>query len=31
MISEADVQKLRAIHASGPSVLSLYLWVPVDV
>jgi hypothetical protein len=31
MISEADVQKLRAVHASGPSVLSLYMWVPVDV
>ena len=31
MISEADVQKLQAIHASGPSVLSLYMWVPVDV
>jgi hypothetical protein len=31
MISAADVQKLLAIHASEPSVLSLYLWVPVDV
>ena len=31
MISEADVQKLRAIHARGPSVLSLYVWVPVDM
>jgi len=31
MISEADVQKLLAIHAAEPSVLSLYLWVPVDV
>jgi hypothetical protein len=31
MISEADVQKLQAIHVSGPSVLSLYIWVPVDV
>jgi peptide chain release factor subunit 1 len=31
MISEADVQKLRAIHAHGPSVLSLYVWVPVDL
>ncbi len=31
MISEADVQKLLAIHATGPSVLSLYMWVPVDV
>lgn len=31
MISEADVQKLRAIRAPGPSVLSLYVWVPVDL
>jgi hypothetical protein len=31
MISEADVQKLQAIHATEPSVLSLYMWVPVDV
>lgn len=31
MISEADVQKLRAIQALGPSVLSLYVWVPVDL
>jgi hypothetical protein len=31
MISEADVQKLRAIHAHGPSVLSLYVWLPVDL
>ena len=30
MISEADVQELRAVHAHGPSVLSLYVWVPVD-
>lgn len=31
MIREADVQKLRAVHARGSSVLSLYVWVPVDV
>ncbi len=31
MISVADVEKLRAIHAQGPSVLSLYVWVPVDL
>ena len=31
MISEADVQKLQAVHASAPSVLSLYVWVPVDI
>jgi len=31
MISEAEVQKLRAIHARGLSVLSLYVWVPVDL
>jgi hypothetical protein len=31
MISEADIQKLRAIHALSPSVLSLYTWVPVDL
>ncbi len=31
MISEADVQKLQAIHTTEPSVLSLYMWVPVDV
>ena len=31
VIGEEDVQKLLAIHASGPSVLSLYMWVPVDV
>jgi hypothetical protein len=31
MISEADVQKLRAVHALGPSVLSLYVWVPADM
>jgi hypothetical protein len=31
MITEADVRKLRAIRTPGPSVLSLYLWVPVDL
>jgi peptide chain release factor subunit 1 len=31
MISEAVVRKLRAIRAAGPSVLSLYVWVPLDV
>jgi Bacterial archaeo-eukaryotic release factor family 10 len=31
MISEADVQKLRAVRAFEPSVLSLYVWVPADV
>lgn len=31
VISEADVQKLLTIRASGPSVLSLYLWVPLDL
>jgi hypothetical protein len=31
MITEADVQKLQAVSASEPSVLSLYMWVPVDV
>lgn len=31
MISDADVQKLQAIHVSAPSVLSLYVWAPVDV
>lgn len=30
MITASDVAKLRTVHASGPSVLSLYLWVPVD-
>lgn len=31
MIREADVQKLRAVHVLGPSLLSLYVWVPVDL
>lgn len=31
MITEGDVKKLLSIRASGPSVLSLYVWVPVDV
>ena len=31
MITEADVAKLRQVRAPGRSVLSLYLWVPVDV
>jgi peptide chain release factor subunit 1 len=31
MISEVDVQKLRAMRAVEPSVLSLYAWVPVDL
>ncbi len=31
MISEAEVQKLQTIRASERSVLSLYVWVPVDV
>lgn len=31
MISEADLQRLQAINASERSVLSLYLWVPVDI
>jgi peptide chain release factor subunit 1 len=31
MITAAQVAKLRAVYAAGPSVLSLYLWVPVDV
>ena len=30
MISRADVDKLLSVRAAGPSVLSLYLWVPVD-
>jgi peptide chain release factor subunit 1 len=30
MITKADVQKLRAVRAPGPSVLSVYVWVPVD-
>lgn len=31
MISEADVRKLREERASGAPVLSIYLWVPVDI
>lgn len=31
MISEADVRKLRAISASEPTILSVYVWVPVDL
>lgn len=31
MITEGDVQKLRAMRAAGRSVLSLYVWVPVDL
>jgi len=30
MISRADVDKLLGVRAAGPSVLSLYLWVPAD-
>jgi len=30
MISYADVDKLRSMHAPGPAVLSLYLPVPLD-
>ena len=30
MISHADVEKLRGLHAAGPDVLSLYLPVPLD-
>jgi peptide chain release factor subunit 1 len=30
MITAAQVAELRAVHMPGPSVLSLYLWVPVD-
>jgi hypothetical protein len=30
MISHADVEKLRGLHAPGPGVLSLYLPVPLD-
>ena len=31
MITEAEVAKLRAIRVPGRSVLSLYIWVPMDV
>ncbi|HXZ72557.1 MAG TPA: hypothetical protein VEH31_17035 [Streptosporangiaceae bacterium] len=30
MISRAEVDKLLSVRAGGPSVLSLYLWVPLD-
>jgi hypothetical protein len=30
MISRAEVDKLLSMRAGGPSVLSLYLWVPPD-
>jgi len=30
MISHADVEKLRSMRAPGPTVLSLYLPVPLD-
>jgi len=30
MISRAEVDKLLSLRAAGPSVLSLYLWVPLD-
>jgi hypothetical protein len=30
MISHAEVEKLRGLHAPGPGVLSLYLPVPLD-
>ncbi len=30
MISRAEVDKLLSLCATGPSVLSLYLWVPLD-
>lgn len=30
MISRADVEKLRGLHAAEPDVLSLYLQVPLD-
>lgn len=30
MISHAEVDKLLSVRADGPSVLSLYLWVPAD-
>jgi hypothetical protein len=30
MISRTEVDKLLSVRAAGPSVLSLYLWVPVD-
>ena len=30
MISRAEVAKLLEVRAAGPSLLSLYLWVPLD-
>ena len=30
MISHEEVNKLLSVRADGPSVLSLYLWVPLD-
>ena len=30
MISRAEVDKLLSVRAAGPSLLSLYLWVPLD-
>jgi hypothetical protein len=30
MISRTEVDKLLSVRADGPSVLSLYLWVPLD-
>jgi Bacterial archaeo-eukaryotic release factor family 10 len=30
MISRAEVDKLLDVRAAGPSLLSLYLWVPLD-
>ena len=31
MIAAADVQRLRAVCAPEPSVLSLYMWLPTDL
>ena len=31
MITKAEVAKLRAIRVPGRAVLSLYIWVPMDV
>lgn len=30
MISRAYVDKLLSMQAAGPSLLSLYLWIPLD-
>ena len=30
MISRAEVAKLLEVQTAGPSLLSLYLWVPLD-